>query len=259
MTARKTNTLTVTTPEGVAFPLLLAGPVTRFLAWLIDWFLVMTILSVAGKIISLFQIISQDIATALYILVYFFLSFSYAIVTEWLWNGQTIGKRLFKLRVMDVQGLRLRLSQIVIRNLLRAIDGLPFLYMVGGITALASPKGQRIGDIAANTIVIRTPRISQPELSLILSGKFNSLKAFPHLCARLRQKVSPALADIVLQALLRRNTLAPESRITVFRAIAGHVKGIVPFPDQALEGISDEQYIKNVVEILFNPGRKAGM
>ncbi len=256
MTSQKTDTLTITTPEGVVFPLMLAGPVTRFLAWSIDWLLIMTILSFAGKIINLFQIISQDLSGALYMLFYFFLSFSYAIITEWVWNGQTLGKRLFKLRVMDVQGLQLRLSQIVVRNLLRAIDGLPFLYMVGGIATLISKKGQRIGDIAANTIVIRSPKVSQPELNLILSGKFNSLKEFPHLCARLRQKVTPDLANIVLQALLRRNTLEPASRVQVFKNIADHVKAIVPFPEQAIEGISDEQYIRNIVEILFNSGRK---
>ncbi|MCP4022878.1 MAG: RDD family protein [Desulfobacteraceae bacterium] len=249
---QKTNALTITTPEGVIFPLLLAGPVTRFLAWVIDWICIVAIVSFATKFINIFQIISQDFSQGVYMLFYFFISFSYAILTEWFWNGQTLGKRLLKLRVMDVQGLQLKLGQVVIRNLLRAVDGFPFLYMVGGIATLVSKNGQRIGDIAANTIVIISPRINQPELNQILSDKFNSFKQFPRLCARLRQKISPNLADIALQALLRRNRFTPESRINVFQNIAGHFKEIVPFPQQATEGISDEQYIRNAVEILFN-------
>ncbi len=125
------------------------------------------------------------------------------------------------LRVMDVQGLRLQFSQIVIRNLLRFIDSLPACYLVGGLSCLLSPKSQRLGDLAANTIVTREPKIPRPDLEQILTHKYNSLRDYPHLVARLRQRTSPREANIALQALLRRNELDPISRVELFCADCG--------------------------------------
>ncbi len=249
---RREKTLIIRTPEGIVFPLLLAGPVTRFLAWLVDWMCITAAFSIINQFVRLLVMINRDFAIAFMILLYFFLSFSYAIITEWYWHGQTIGKRVFKLKVMDVQGLRLQFSQVVIRNVLRVIDILPLSYMVGGLSCFFSGKGQRIGDIAANTIVIRTPKIVQPELEQIQSGKFNSFRQFPHLCARLRQKISPDLAHLTVQALLRRSFLSPDARVHLFKTTADHIKKIVAFPQTATEGLSDEQYIRNIVDILFD-------
>lgn len=252
----KTKTLIITTPEGIAFPLLIAGPLTRFLAWMIDWLCILVSFAISGQIITVFHLISQDLAVAFMVFLYSFMSLAYAITTEWFWNGQTIGKRLFKLKVMDVQGLRLQFSQVAVRNILRVIDILPFTYMVGGVSSFLSKKGQRIGDIVANTIVIRASEIEQPELDQIQAGKFNSLKKYPHLCARLRQKVSPGLADLSLQALTRRNMMKPDSRINLFKEITEYLKQIVQFPQAAVEGISDEQYVRNVVEVIFQFDKK---
>jgi hypothetical protein len=68
---------------------------------------------------------------------------------EGLWNGQTIGKRLFHLRVIDQTGLPLRIEQAWVRNLMRVFDALPFDYLVGGISALSNPLMQRFGDRSA--------------------------------------------------------------------------------------------------------------
>jgi hypothetical protein len=156
---------------------------------------------------------------------------------------------------MDVQGLRLRFSQVVIRNLLRFVDSLPAFYMVGGIACLISQRAQRLGDFAANTIVVWNPRISEPDLDQLLEGKYNSFHDYPHLEARLRQHVTPQQAGIALQAVLRRDELTPQARIELFRDLASHFKRIVAFPEEATEGISDEQYLRNVVDVLF-PSRR---
>ncbi|MFQ5990014.1 MAG: RDD family protein, partial [Candidatus Methylomirabilales bacterium] len=167
--------------------------------------------------------------------------------------GQTLGKRLLRLRVIDEQGLRLQFSQIVIRNLLRFVDMLPMFYLVGGIACLASRRAQRLGDFASNTIVIRNPQIVEPDLDQLAVGKFNSLREYPHLEARLRQRVSPQEAGLALQALLRREELEPVARVELFNAIASHFVSVVKFPEDATYGITDEQYVRNVVEILFRP------
>lgn len=251
MNNSKTSTLQITTPEGITFSLNLAGPIIRFLAWAVDLACISVAAMTTNILISIFGIISSDLAFAIMFLAYFSIQIGYGIVFEWFWRGQTIGKRLLKLRVMDVRGLHLQFSQIVIRNLLRFVDSLPLFYLVGGITCLISRQVQRLGDIAANTIVIRSTTIAEPNLDQLLADKFNSLRDYPHLTARLRQRTGSQEADIALQALLRRNELDPLARLELFQQIASHFKTAVEFPQEATDGISDEQYVRNVVDVLY--------
>jgi uncharacterized RDD family membrane protein YckC len=253
MTAEKASRLSIHTPEGVTFALRLAGPVVRFLAFFTDVFCILTITKIVNIFGSLLGVISQDISVAFSVLSYFFVSLCYGFILEWYMNGQTLGKRLFKLRVMDAQGLTLSFNQVVIRNLLRFVDALPGLYLVGGIALLFTKKSQRLGDLAANTIVVWSPPTTQPDLTQILSGKFNSFREHPHLCARLRQKTGPAEADIALSALVRRETIDPVARIDLFKSIAGYFKEKTSFPEEATFGLSDEQYVRNVADVLFQP------
>ena len=253
MSISKVDTLLIRTPEGICFSILLAGPVTRFLAWIIDFACISVTSNVIGSFLAVLGFISLDFAQAVIILAYFIISISYGIVLEWFWRGQTLGKRLLRLRVVDEQGLRLQFSQIVIRNLLRFVDMLPMFYLVGGIACLTSSRAQRLGDFAANTVVIRNPQIVEPDLNQLALGKFNSLREYPHLEARLRQRVSPQEAGLALQALLRREELDPVARVDLFNEIAGHFASVVKFPEDATYGITDEQYVRNVVEVLFRP------
>ncbi|MDB6022957.1 MAG: domain containing protein, partial [Pedosphaera sp.] len=158
---------------------------------------------------------------------------------------------LFRLRVVDAQGLRLQFNQIVIRNLLRFVDAFPVLYFVGGVTCLLNSKTQRLGDLAANTLVVHFPRVTEPDLDQLLAHKFNSLHQYPHLEARLRQRVTPAEAALVLQALMRRDDFEPQARVELFHSIALHFRAKVEFPAEALDGITDEQYIRNVADVLY--------
>ena len=251
MNAEKTNTFTIRTPEGIEFSFLLAGPVTRFLAWSVDLMAILAVNKLMTVLLGVLGILSPDLATAASILGYFVVSIGYGIALEWYWRGQTLGKRLLRLRVSDINGLHLQFSQIVIRNLLRVVDSLPILYLVGGLTCLVNRRAQRLGDIVANTIVVWNPRLDQPDLDQLLEGKYNSFRHHPHLEARLRQHVSPAEARIALQALVRRDELEPGSRIAFFENMADHFKSIVSFPTDATDGLSDEQYIRNVVESLY--------
>jgi hypothetical protein len=84
-----------------------------------------------------------------------------------------------------------------------------------------------------------------------MGGKFNSLRSHPHLVARLRQEVSPEEAAVALQALLRRDEIVDLSRVELFGALADHFRAAVKFPDESVEGIGDEQYVRNVVDALY--------
>lgn len=243
--------LRVKTPEGVSFTFTLASPVLRGAAWFVDKAAISTAWMVLSVIISLGGLISTDFARGVLFVGYFVLATGYGIALEWLWNGQTLGKRLMRLRVMDERGLPLKFSQVVVRNVLRAVDSLPLAYLLGGTIALLSRKSQRLGDVAAATVVIHEPRLARPDLSALALAKYNSLRGQRHLAARLRANISPTLAYAALQAIGRRDQLEAEARVALFGDLAGHFRSLTPLPPETGEGISDEQFVRNVVEVVF--------
>jgi len=243
--------LPIRTPEGIVFSQILAGPATRFLSAFIDLLCIGVLDSVLGTILGLVHLVGPSFANAALTLGYFVISIGYGILLEWAWRGQTVGKRLCRLRVVDAEGMRLQIDQIVTRNLLRVIDMLPAFYLVGGLSCWFSAKCQRLGDIAANTIVVRAPQVSEPDLDQLLTGKFNSLRQHPHLAARLRQRVSPGEASTALQALIRRDEFEPTARVALFGRLAEHFQAKVAFPFEATDGLADEQYIRNVVDVIY--------
>ncbi len=252
----KTSELRIRTPEGIVFSQLLAGPVTRALAWFIDLGCIMAVLFAVNLVAGFMSLVSSSIAGVVSILAYFVVSIGYGIMCEWLWRGQTVGKRLFRLRVMDAEGLRLQFSQVATRNLLRFVDSLPLLYFLGGLVCWFSPRCQRLGDIAANTIVVRAPRIAEPDLDQLLAGKFNTLRQHPNIAARLRQRVTPAEADLSLQALIRRDQFEPEARVNLFAELAEHFRAKIEFPTEIFEGIADEQFVRNVVDVVYRTSER---
>lgn len=252
MARGRSNSLVVRTPEGIEFSILLAGPVVRFLAWGIDIGCISVVIGLITALLKLFSVISQDLGMALVTLAGFIVSVGYGIGCEWFLRGQTLGKRLLRLRVVDEQGLRLQFSQVVVRNLLRVVDSIPLLYLVGGVACLISGKSQRLGDIAASTIVVRNPELFLPELGRLADDKFNSLAEHPHLAARLRQKAGREEVAIALRALLRRGELEPAARVELFAALADHFRSLVKFPPEAVDGVADERYVRNVVDLVFS-------
>ena|SRR5436309_989159 len=82
-----------------------------------------------------------------------FLFFAYYVIAEAVF-GQTLGKRVAGLRVVDEEGYQIGLGAALVRNLLRLVDGL-FFYLVAAVSVWVSPKGQRLGDRAAHTCVVR--------------------------------------------------------------------------------------------------------
>jgi len=244
--------LTIRSAEGVEFDIQLAGPISRFIAWLIDALAIIVALSILNLGILLLSLYSIDFAIGIQMAVNFALVLSYGIVLEWFWRGQTIGKRVMRLRVIDERGLKLRFEQVILRNLLRAVDRLPFLYMLGGVTSLMTARNQRLGDIAAGTIVTYTPPTIIPNVEDINDTKYNSFRQHPHLEARLRQAISPSVAALALEAITRRDILDPHKRLDLFSQFADYFRSLVTFPEEELMGITDEQYVRNVIDTLYN-------
>jgi uncharacterized RDD family membrane protein YckC len=257
MNAVAPASLSIATPEGVVFSYQLATPVSRALAWMVDAGAIATVIYLGSRLSRLADFLNSDWAGFLGVVLYFVVSVGYGIVLEWRWRGQTLGKRVFGLRVIDVQGLRLRFSQIVLRNLLRPIDSLPVFYLVGGITALSTRFGQRLGDLAANTVVAHDRLWDAPNLDWIAPAKYNSLLAYPRLAARLRSLANPEAVGLALRASARRNSYDPIARLKLFSDLAQYFHSLATFPEAALEGLSDEQFVRAALGAIYNPAHQA--
>jgi uncharacterized RDD family membrane protein YckC len=251
MNSDRTHLLRVRTPEGVAFSVRLASPVLRAAAFMIDWAVVGVTWGVLGTVLSLLQLIGQDLAGMIMVVGYFVFTQGYAIATEWLWRGQTVGKRVLRLRVIDARGLRLSFAQIVLRNLLRFVDALPVFYLVGGLASLLNRRAQRLGDLAADTLVVWEPTEPQPDFAALRGDKYNSLRAHAPAVARLRQAVTPAEARAVWSAVARRDQFDPDARVRLFAELADYLRKIAAAPAEAAEGVTDEQFVRNVVDVLY--------
>lgn len=255
MTEDRVNRVRVRTPEGVVFTFQLAGPVTRGIAWVLDTVMIAAASAVLGLVLVWGSIISVDWTVALLTVLYFVLGTGYFMVLEYVWRGQTIGKRTMRLRVIDAGGLALTPAQVVVRNLLRVVDQLPLLYLVGGAAMILTRRAQRLGDLAAATIVIRHRLVREPDLESLTSGRFNSLRALPGLSMRLRQRVPPVLAAAAVDALVRREALDPDARVGLFGELAAALRQLVEFPEHVLVDLPDEAFVRNVVEIVHtHPG-----
>ncbi len=153
-----TRRLEVETPENVTLDLELAGLGSRALAALIDlailgaWALAVV---VASSALALFGN-AGPMAAAITVLVLSLSFGAYFVLFEGLRNGQTPGKRLLGIRVVRQTGHPITMGAAVVRNVLRLADVLPPpVYLVGGALVALHPKGQRLGDMAAGTVVIR--------------------------------------------------------------------------------------------------------
>ena len=225
---------------------------TRFLAWAIDVALLVAILMIARIAAGIVGIVDVGIAVGFQLAFNFLVLTAYPIVLEWFWRGRTVGKRMMGLRVVDEQGFKLRFEQVVLRNLLRIVDRLPLFYLVGGLSCILTRRNQRLGDIAAGTIVTYAAKTSVPNVESIMGDKYNSLRKHPHLEARLRHATPPLAAALALDAIARRDDFDPDERLSVFKQFADYFRDLVSFPDEDVIGIGDEQYVRNVVDTIYN-------
>jgi uncharacterized RDD family membrane protein YckC len=147
--------MAVATPEGVTLEFTLAGVGSRFVAGLLDVLLMGGMLLAVGLLAWGFQGALGDYAAAAGTLAAFVVIACYDITWETLASGRTPGKRWTGLRVVKLGGAPVTFLTSAVRNLLRLVDFLPGFYLVGMVTVLATPKNQRLGDLAAGTIVVR--------------------------------------------------------------------------------------------------------
>jgi uncharacterized RDD family membrane protein YckC len=155
--AERPDELVVATPERVAFEYTVAGLGSRFMAHAVDVLLLLVVFVVLS-ILSIFlgsALGDGKLALLIWLLVSFLLFVLYFPILEGLWNGQTLGKRLMRIRVLGDRGEPVTVTQVAIRNLIRLVDFLPLLYGVGIVTLFIQGGSKRLGDFAAGTVVVR--------------------------------------------------------------------------------------------------------
>jgi len=214
----------VVTTEKVPFSYRVAGLGSRFLAWLVDLFVLLGLDLMGGMIASVLIIGRPGLGMAVMIVWQFVLMWGYFLFFEWLWHGQTPGKALVGIRVIQWRGTGMNFYQSAIRNLLRVVDSLPAPVPLGpgllGFAVAACNRGhRRLGDLAANTLVVHVERNVRPVLSLAEARGEADRQRLTLLRQRLSQ-LDREQKQTLLDLCLRRDQLRVLERARLFRATA---------------------------------------
>lgn len=237
------ETLIIETPERVQLEFALASIGNRFLAVAIDHLIqYLSIFLIAWFFLSIAGYSGSDVVdapeqllteapkwvVATLIIILFLIFAGYFIAFEWLWSGQTPGKRLLKLRVIREDGRPLTLWESIARNLLRIGDAVPGfivpVYSVGLIAIFLSSRDQRLGDIFAGTVVIReradeAPTFVETFSNRIADSAFVRVQA-PVACSSDLTKLSERELEVVESFLRRRWDLTERQRLWMAWRIA---------------------------------------
>ena len=157
MVVEKLDTLqTVELAEGVEIRLRMAGPMVRAGAFAVDFLIRGAVLAVCMVALMFAGVaVGFQVSSGLGLLAWFLMDWFYPVVFEFGKRGATPGKRMMGLRVVQATGSPITLGQAVVRNFMRFIDAMPlFTYAFGTASCLASGRFQRLGDLAAGTVVV---------------------------------------------------------------------------------------------------------
>jgi uncharacterized RDD family membrane protein YckC len=236
--------LIIETPEQITLEFALAGIGSRFLALAID-----TLLQFAGFVtLALSLVVATSLASfalpsagpwllAVLILAAFLIYYGYFALFESVWSGQTPGKRMVGLRVIALSGRPATAYQALIRNVLRIVDQLPAIYAVAMLTVMITSRQQRLGDLAAGTVVIHDRPAPQ-----------HGAVPEPPTRAQTQHGAHRLTAEelAVIESFLRRRAeLEPDVRWDTARAIATRVRdrlgvGAAPPDETLLEEVAAE-------------------
>ena len=143
--------LEIETPDHVVLRYHLAGAGNRGFAAIVDFLIAVILMFAIGFAFRALAAIDPTLTdwSGWVAFLELLIAWLYFVLLEWLWNGQTIGKRLFGLRVISEDGEPARFVAVIVRNLVRVVDFLPLLYGLGLVALIVSPRSQRLGDYAA--------------------------------------------------------------------------------------------------------------
>lgn len=229
--------ISIATPEGVDLDLTLAGLGSRAVARIIDQAIQLAVLLAVGVLAGVAGAAAGAtgdgggaLAAAVAVVVVFAVQFGYDVAFEVLGSGRTPGKRWNGLRVVRIDGAPVGFVTSAVRNLVRIVDSLPGIYAVGMVAVVASGRNQRLGDMAAATLVVRErrgPRKAPPPARAAAPGPGEA-----------PWDVAAVTADelaTIRRFLDRRATLAPEARVRLAGDLAARLRPKVVGPPGHLD------------------------
>ncbi len=214
--------VTVVTPESTALQLALAGPGSRLAALVVDAACQVALLALLAVAASGPAVLALGADATLRWLVRWWwpilLVLGWLVVWAWpvafevLWRGQTPGKRALGLRVVSTSGQAVGWAAAMVRNLVRVVDLLPVVtpYLAGGTMMVLSSRGQRLGDLAAGTLVVR--ELPTPYLDRLLAGGGCEPASSRALTVRQLERLTADEVEVVGRFLRRSDALPLDRR-----------------------------------------------
>jgi uncharacterized RDD family membrane protein YckC len=235
--------LSIDTPEQVALDFSLASIGSRFLALAIDSLiqlgvsgLLLLLALVAGRIFQFaLDTVSPWILAAL-ILGWFLVYYGYFAAFEVLWNGQTPGKRVIGLRVISVTGRPISAYEAILRNVVRIADQMPGIYAIGIISVFVTERSQRLGDLAAGTVVVHERAVEAVDMEPRADPPVVTTR---HGAARL----APEEIAVVELFFRRRDQLGNYDRSRVAAQIADRIRPRLGITEKS----NNERFLEEVV------------
>ena len=265
--------LSIATPELVAIEFPLAGLGSRFVAVLLDYLLqaavVIILLIVFALLLSGVSSgggggssnggnLSTKWTIAIIIAIPFLLEWAYFALFEAFWHGQTPGKRIMKIRVIQQTGRPVSLFESLGRNLVRIIDMLPTAYAIGVICMFITKRQQRLGDLIAGTLVVHERPLEAPLESIGSSRTFTSGVFQPATVApppRVSQLPTDAVARLTMadlqtleHYLARRLDVPMETRATLAARISQNIAQKMNYA--VPEGMNQEAFLEEAAYAL---------
>lgn len=272
------ETLIIETPERVQLAFALASIGNRFLAVVVDHFIqFFTIFVIAWTFISIsgagdtinekggIYNVAQEMSKwtiAIMIIVLFLIFAGYFVFFEWIWNGQTPGKRLMKLRVIREDGRPITFWESLARNLLRLFDTFPGfvipVYSVGLITIFMSNRDQRLGDLFAGTVVIRERTDEAPTFAETFSNPtadaaFRRVQKQTFFTGDLKG-ITDAEIEVAETFLRRRWDLTERQRIWMAWRVALPIMYKIK-PNYDLQTFTYEGFLEELIHRYYAKGR----
>jgi uncharacterized RDD family membrane protein YckC len=254
----------IETPEQIDLSLEIAGLGSRFVAQVLDWVIkwgILSGISILAIVVAALLGASFNFQTTPILLIALVLGLFYAfllgfdIILEVRGNGQTPGKKIAGIRVIREGGAPVDFQTAAIRNLLGLADFLPGFYMLGGFLVLLTARGQRVGDLAAGTIVIRE-RIQAPPADLQEELAHLPVAEFPFTAEQL-ERCSARDRFILRSFFQRRRQLERDARRRLTQQLASTFmdKLASATPDTILGDDQAESFLASLYQHLENWAR----
>jgi uncharacterized RDD family membrane protein YckC len=242
----------ILTPEHVEVRLTPAGLGRRALAAGTDMALIATTATVVAT--ALLMVLPPGLGLPLVITSTFLIQWGWHLYFETRHDGRPPGKRLLGLRVVDGRGLPISLAQSFVRNVVRVLDGLPLLYALGGLVCQADRHRRRLGDLLADTLVIREGGRLRPSAGLARAPEHNSLRT-PRVLRLIRRQLGLEEREFLLTLVLRADELESRARFDLMEDVGRHYRSRLAIEDPRLSG---ESLVRGLTAVLFAeaPGRR---